>query len=96
MICICAAVFGALFAFENGDKVSPVVVGVVLPELAIGYYLVLMMIFGILIGSFLAYLGTQKKVFQAGRASTRLRRKVRELEKKLEKEVIAPKPLSQE
>jgi uncharacterized integral membrane protein len=96
LLCIGAVVFGALFTFENTTTVSPVVLGAVLPELAIGYYLVLMLIIGILLGSFCCYLGMQKKLFQAGRENARLRRNLHKLEKNDKQAVSEQKQLSKD
>jgi len=87
LACLAAVVFGALFTSENADKIQPVLIGVSLPQLALGYYLVLAIILGIIIGSVLTFLGCQNKAFQAKRTNSKLKRRVAELEKRAEKPV---------
>lgn len=73
-LCIAAIIFGALFAFENTTKISPVLVGLSLPHLSVGYYLIITMVLGLIIGIVLSSWKTQVKLLTLKRELSKLKK----------------------
>ncbi len=71
---------GAWFAFDNPNKISPILFGTALPNLSLGVYLVGTLIIGILLGASLSFLGAQGRVFRVTRERRALSKEVQRLE----------------
>ena len=74
LLCLTALVFGALFAFENPNELSPVLFGQRLPSISMGYYFVCVLAVGISIGFALAIVSMQFKLFQLRKQNRQLQR----------------------
>lgn len=75
-LCIVSLVFGALFAFENPDKITPIVYGNTLPSLSLGVYLVGAFIIGVFLGSIISAWGAQTRLIKLKHGHRRLTKKV--------------------
>ncbi len=78
--CLFAVFVGALFAFENPEKVSPVFWGVSLPALSLGYYLILIFLMGLLVGASIVFSSTQVRLFGVKKENRKLSKQVKALE----------------
>lgn len=79
LCCIAAVVLGALFAFENPDKITPVFWGLQFPPLSLGYYLIFIFVLGLLLGASIILLSKQTQIMGVKKENKKLSRQVRAL-----------------
>ncbi len=76
VLCFLALAVGGLFAYENPDKIAPVIYGYTLPSLSLGLYLVSLLTMGVLLGFLLSLFGNQTKQFRLKSENKRLKKQV--------------------
>jgi len=79
VLCLSAAILGAVFESENPEKISPVFWGVPFPSLSLGYYLIFLFLLGLFVGVILSQWATQKKLRASRRETKTLKKQVSSL-----------------
>lgn len=78
VLCLLAIMIGALFAYENPEKISPIVFGYSLPSLSLGLYLAFILLCGVCMGLMLSFWGSQSKLVRIKVENNRLKKNLKQ------------------
>lgn len=88
LLCVAAIVLGGFFAYENPETISPTAFSFELPGLSLGYYMVLILVIGLIIGVLISFWSAQL-------SKLKLKRELSKLKKELKSQALELRALKQ-